>query len=65
MLETNGCIFFHWVNGGNAWEPGCRLKDTYCVYQRDCNACKSHVHKSDKSKIADLLKICVSYVQGS
>lgn len=63
MLETNGCIFFLWVNGGNAWEPGCQLKRQYCGYSKDCSKCICHVHKSDKSTIADLLKICVEHVQ--
>lgn len=63
MLETNHCIFFHWINGGNAWESGCVLKGTYCEYSKDCNKCRSHVHQSDKSKIADLMKICVQQLQ--
>ena len=63
MQESNGCIFFHWVNGGQAWEPGCQLKNTYCGYSQDCGKCICHVHESDKSKIADLIKICVRQIQ--
>lgn len=63
MNDTNGCIFFKLINGGNAWEPGCQLKDTYCLFTKDPQRCTCRVHESNKSKIADLLKICVQHLQ--
>lgn len=65
MTDTKGCIFFKQINSGKAWEPVCQLKDTYCLFTKDPHRCTCRVHESNKSKIADLVKICVQHLQNT
>ena len=57
------CLFFEKVDGGNCWEPGCRIQNFYCECYRDHRNCRFYVSSSDQKHVADLLKCCVDHIQ--